>query len=97
MPMFTNNSRIAAKQIDTGLVQLGIALTLEAAYEDSQWGDDPFDGSREDYVVMLQTEGESEDKDSSDWEEGYEEYRDEYHGDLDHMTGDYSVYSRNNY
>ena len=78
MPMFTNNTKIAAKQIDTGLVALGVALTLEAAYEDSQWGDTPFDGSRMDYVESLREEDSND-----DWTDGYDEYRaemyDAYH------------------
>ena len=78
MPMFTNNSKIAAKQIDNGLVQLGVAITLEAAYEDSQWGDDPFDGSREDYVENLRNEPEDSD-DAAESLEGYEQWREEHY------------------
>jgi hypothetical protein len=87
MPSFPNKAKIASQVV----AQIGVAIFLEASYEDSQWGDEPFDGSREEFVEWLQTEEEEI------VAEEYEEFRDTYHGDLDHMDVGYSIYSHHNY
>ena len=88
MPSFPNKSKVLTQVV----VQIGVAIFLEASYEDAQWGDEPFDGSREEFVEFLQNQEEEEVVG-----EEYEEWRDAYHGDLDHMDEGYSIYSHHNY
>jgi hypothetical protein len=90
MPAFPNSSKVLSQVV----AQIGVAIFLEASYEDAQWGDDPFDGSREEFVTWLQSQEEEEEEIVP---EEYEEFRDRYHGDLDHMDLGYSIYSHHNY
>lgn len=93
MPAFPNQSKVLSQVV----AQIGVAIFLEASYEDAQWGDEPFDGSREEFVEWLQTEEVVENIMDDVIPEEYEEFRDRYHGDLDHMDLGYSIYSHHNY
>ena len=80
MPMFTSNEKIAAVATDKGLVQLGVAISFEAAY--NLMNDEyEMQGTREEYLAWVADENEQEDnavdEDCDDWTDGYDEYRTE--------------------
>lgn len=84
MPIFTDNAKIAAVNTDKGIVALGVALSLEVAFEDFGLRLEFLDAnpdvefSRETFLTWLNTEEtEESDEDTTDWTEGYEDWREE--------------------
>ena len=100
MPIFTNNAKIAAKSIDTGIVAMGIALSLEVAFDDFGLRLEFLDANpdveftRESFFEWLnKEETEESDEDTADWENGYEEWREEeYEAEAD-WQNDYNSHA----